>query len=71
MAKGVVDVLEVVKIEEQQRAAQVVALEQGDLLAQAVHQQRAVGQIGQRIMVGKVTDLRLGILELADVTSGQ
>ncbi len=39
VTEGVVDVLEVVEVEEHQRAAQVVPLEQGDLLAQAIHQQ--------------------------------
>ncbi|MCY1179148.1 hypothetical protein D9M73_195300 [compost metagenome] len=60
--------LEVVEVEEQQGAAQVVALEQGDLLAQAVHQQGAVGQVCQRVVVGQVADLRLGVLQLADIT---
>ncbi|MCY1427817.1 hypothetical protein D9M71_436800 [compost metagenome] len=71
MAEGVVDMLEVVQVKEQQRAAQIVALEQGDLLAQAVHQQGAVGQIGQWIVVGQVADLCLGILQLADIARGQ
>ncbi|MNP10621.1 hypothetical protein D3C76_1027770 [compost metagenome] len=71
MAEGIVDVLEVVEVEEHQRAAQVMALEQGDLLAQAIHQQRAVGQVGQRVVVGQVTDLRLGVLQQADVPGGQ
>ena len=63
VAEGVVDVLEVVQVQKQQGAAQVVALEQGDLLAQAVHQQCAVRQVGQRVVIGQVTDLRLGVLQ--------
>ncbi len=63
--------LEVVEVKEQQGAAQVVALEQGDLLAQAVHQQGAVGQVGQRVVVGQVANLCLGVLQLADIAGGQ
>ncbi|MCY1412878.1 hypothetical protein D9M71_282960 [compost metagenome] len=48
-----------------------MALEQGDLLAQAVHQQGAVGQVGQWVVVRQVADLCLGVLQLADVASGQ
>lgn len=61
VAQRVVDVLEVVEVEEQQGAAKVVAPEQGDLLAQAVHQQGAVGQVGQRVVVGQVANLCLGV----------
>ena len=43
MAERVVDVLEMIKVEKQQGAAQVMAFEQGNLLAQAIHQQGAVG----------------------------
>jgi hypothetical protein len=45
MAEGIVDVLEVIEVEKQQCAAQVVAFEQGDLLAQAVHQQARLGRL--------------------------
>ncbi|MNF86643.1 hypothetical protein D3C84_690880 [compost metagenome] len=71
MTEGVVDVLEVVEVEEHQRAAQIVAFEQGDLLTQAIHQQCAVGQVGQRVVVSQVTNLRFGIFQQADVPRGQ
>ena len=71
MAERVVDVLEVVEVEEQQGAAQIMALEQGDLLGQAVHQQGAVGQVGQRIVVGQVLYLRLRLLQFADIARGE
>ena len=71
MAERVIDVLEVVEVEKQQRAAQIMALEQGDLLGQAVHQQGAVGQVGQGIMVGQVLSLGLGCFQFADVTRRQ
>ena len=48
-----------------------MALEQGDLLAQAVHQQRTVGQVGQRVVVGQMADLRLGVFQQAHVPRGQ
>ena len=67
MAQRIVDVLEVVKVQKQQGAAQVLPGEQGTLLAQAVHEQGAVGQVGQRVVVGQVADLRLGGFKLADV----
>jgi len=62
MAERVVDVLEVVEVEKQQRAAQVVPLVQRGLLVQSVHQQGAVRQVGQRVVVGQVLDLRMGSL---------
>ena len=71
VAERIVDVLEVVEVEKQQRTAQVVALEQGNLLAQAVHQQGAIGQVGQGVVVGQVLDLCLGLLEVADVAGDQ
>ncbi|MDT4877397.1 hypothetical protein FQZ97_1129120 [compost metagenome] len=63
--------LEVIEVEKQQGTTQFVTLEQGDLLGQAVHQQGAVGQIGQRVVVGQVLDLRLGLFQLADIAGGQ
>lgn len=48
-----------------------MTLEQGNLLAQAVHQQGAIGQVGQGVVVGQVLDLCLGLLEVADVAGDQ
>ena len=67
MAQRVVDVLEMVQVKKQQGPTQVMTVEQRGLLAQTVHQQGTIGQIGQWVMVGQVPDLRLSNLELADV----
>ena len=60
-----------VQIQKQQRCAQVVTFMQRCLLAQAVHQQCAVWQVGQRVMVGQVSDLGLGSFKLAYVAGGE
>ncbi|MDT4836609.1 hypothetical protein FQZ97_703160 [compost metagenome] len=67
VAEGVVEILEVVQIDEQQGAVQLVAsaLRQGML--QAVEQQAAVGQAGEQVVEGQAVDLREVLLVLADV----
>jgi hypothetical protein len=45
VAERVVDVLEVVEVEKQQRTAQVVAFVQRRLLGQAIHQQVRLGRL--------------------------
>ncbi len=67
MAERVVDVLEMVQIEKQQGTAKVLMLKQRHLLAQAVEQQCAIGQPGQRVVISQVLNLRLGIFKRADV----
>ncbi|MNO75782.1 hypothetical protein D3C76_668410 [compost metagenome] len=60
MAEGVVDVLEVVQVQAQ-RSGQflaVVAAHQG--LLEPLVEQRAVGQPGERVVMGHVVDLRMG-----------
>ncbi len=55
--------LEIVQIEEQQRKMFAAPLGRSDRLSDAVVQQRAVGQIGQKIMLGQMGhfgDHRLG-----------
>lgn len=67
MAEAVVDVLEAVEIEEQHGAMAVLDLGFVEGQLQAVLEQHAVGQAGQRVMVGLVVEARLGVLEAADV----
>jgi 3-methyladenine DNA glycosylase/8-oxoguanine DNA glycosylase len=57
MAEGVVDVLEAVEIDEQDRQSGLVAVGTLQRLVQAVAEQQAVGQAGQRIVVRLVIEL--------------
>ena len=70
VAAGFVHRLEVVQVQHQQGAAAVVARAGGQRLLQPVHQQAAVGQAGERVVVGQLVDLFLGSLALAQVLHG-
>ena len=63
MAERVVDRLEVVEVEEEDR---VVAPARGEQLAELVEEQRAVGQAGQRVVVGLVLEAALQLAQLGD-----
>ena len=67
MAQGVVQGLEVVQVDEQQRTALALALGAGQCLLHAVHQQHAVGQSGERVVEGQALHLALAGLARADV----
>ncbi len=70
VAMQIVDVLEVVQIDEHQRAQLVAAPAGGHGLVQAIEQQPAIGQTGQRIVEGQVVDPLLGRLAIGDVGKG-
>ncbi|MNN51729.1 hypothetical protein D3C81_1663880 [compost metagenome] len=53
--QAVIDVLEVVKVQEQDRHLQAGALAAGNGLGQPLAKQHPVRQIGQRVMGGQVT----------------
>ena len=59
MAERIVERLEVVQIEKQQRRAATITPSLGQRLVTARTGQHAVGQLGQRIMLGEELDLRL------------
>ena len=65
--KGVVDDLESVEVEEQDRHQAINALGVGQRLLQSFEQQHAVGQAGEHVVVGKVTQSLLRLLALGDV----
>ena len=67
MAIGVVDGLEAIQVEIGHRQQLAAALRLHHGLVQAVGQQHAVGQVGQRIKVGNVFKLLLVLLERGDV----
>lgn len=67
VAAGVVELLEVVEVDEQQRAAQALALAGLQRMLQPVQQQPAVRQVGQGVVVGEADDGLLGALALGDV----
>jgi hypothetical protein len=67
VAERVVDCLEAVQIEEQQRDAVALAGGVGEGLLQAVVEKRPVGQAGQRVVMGQEGDARLGGLAFGDI----
>ena len=68
MAEAVVDRLEVVEIEEQQREWRLAAtMRARQRVLRAIAQQRAVGQSGERIMERLMGELRLQRGPFADV----
>ncbi|MNO34805.1 hypothetical protein D3C76_248490 [compost metagenome] len=67
VAEAVVDVLETVEVKEQHRALAVGHLRAGERGLQAVLEQGTIGQAGQRVVVGLVVELGLGVLEAGDV----
>ncbi len=67
VAEAVVDLLEVVEIEHHHGDPAALAARLAHRLAQAVEQQRAVGQAGQRVVMGEMADLLLDALALGDV----
>ena len=67
VAAHVVDLLEAIEVEAQHRDLVAVAPRPRQRLLEAVAEQHAVGQAGQRVVVGHEPDLRLGRLALGDV----
>ena len=67
MAQRVVQCLELVQVDEQQRPSPARALAQGHRLLQPVEQQTPVGQVGEGVVEGQVANLFLGFLAFADV----
>ena len=69
VAEPVVDDLEAVEVEEQHRGAAlgVVALGAPDRLVEAVHEQHAVRQAGQRVVQRVVLQAALGLAAVGDV----
>ena len=67
VAERIVDVLEAVEVEEQHRELAAPAMRAGDRLSDAVGQQRAIGQAGQRVVVRHVHDALVGEAPLLDL----
>ena len=65
MAEDVVDLLEAVEVERQQCERLAVATACQRCLMQAVLQQDAVGQFGQRIVIGQIRHALVGAAPLA------
>ena len=70
VAEGVVDELEVVEVDEQQRDRAARARAAVHAAAQLGLELGAVGQPGQRVEVGQARDLLLGAQALGDVLAG-
>jgi hypothetical protein len=64
VAERVVDGLEAVEVDEHHRGLLAVAVGERERLLQAVLQQAAVGQAGERVVVGQVLRARVGLLQL-------
>ena len=67
---GVVEGLEVVQVQEQQGAVLAAAHAGRDELLHAVHEQAAVGQVGQRVVEGQALDLGAGTSQRGHVVVG-
>jgi hypothetical protein len=65
--EAVIDVLEVVHVQEQDRHGQAVAPAADERMFDAVAEERPVGQAGERVVEGLVLELRLEGLALGDV----
>lgn len=70
MAERVVEHLELVQVQEQQRPGPAFARSQHRGLGQAVQQQAAIGQAGQRIVEGQAFDLGRGQPDIGDIVVG-
>ncbi len=66
MAEGVIDHLEPVEVHEQHADAGVLAAGAGDRLSQPLEHQRAVGQAGERVVVGPVDCIGAGLAHDVD-----
>ena len=67
VAEGVVDLLEAIQVQQQQRERCVLVAAGGDGLLHVPLQEGAIGQPGQQIMRGLVGQLVLGSLALGDI----
>ena len=65
VAERVVDFLEAVEIDQQHGEAALIAMRSQDRLLQPVLEQRAIGQIGQRIVIGEIGNALIGQVALA------
>ena len=70
MAEAVIDVLEAVEIDEMRRKRTIAAPGAGDLAQQPVGQQRAVRQVGERVVVREVIQVIFRALAVGDVERG-
>ena len=65
MAERVVHFLEAIEIDQQHREPAFVAKRSQDCLLQSILEQRAIRQIGQRIVIGQIRDALIGQVVLA------
>ncbi|MNF51691.1 hypothetical protein D3C84_330150 [compost metagenome] len=67
MAEAFVDVLEVIQVQQQQGAAELFAAGALQHMLDAFGEEQAVGQVGQRVVVGEEVQLMLGAFDRADI----
>jgi hypothetical protein len=67
VTEGIVDDLEAIEIEEEHGQARAFALRVRQRHGEAVLEQQAVRQIRQRVVIGEMLDLLLGVRALGDV----
>jgi hypothetical protein len=70
VAEHVVDALEAVEIDDVQREDAIATASARDLAAEAVAQERAIGKVGQRVVMGQMQEVALGPLAVGDVERG-
>ena len=67
VALGVVEHLELVEVDEQQRVPGAARIGRGEHLAQSIAERRPVGEAGQRVAVGEIEDAFFRFLERSNV----
>ena len=70
VAEDVVHALEAIEIDDVQREDAIAAACARDLAAEPVAQERAIGKVGQRIVMGQMQEVALGPLAVGDVERG-
>ena len=65
MPERVVDLLETVEIDQQDREALVIAMRSQDRLLQSIEEQRAVREVGERVVIREVGDALAGQVAFA------
>ena len=65
VTEGVVDILDPIEVDRMDRQQAVALVETGKRAAQPLGEMAAVGEAGQRVVIGEKLDMRIGLLLLA------
>src|SRR6185312_5194879 len=67
MAESIIDAFESVEVDNKHRKAAIATASPCDLAPQAIHEQGAVGEAGQRIVLGDVEEIFFGAFALTNI----